>query len=31
MDKNESESENIKWMKIYTKVCPKCRGVIEKS
>jgi len=31
MMKNESESENIKWINLYTKPCPRCRKPIEKN
>ncbi|EGR27639.1 ibr domain protein [Ichthyophthirius multifiliis] len=28
--KHSSESENLKWIQLYTKLCPKCRKPIEK-
>ncbi|KAL4464710.1 hypothetical protein ABPG74_011271 [Tetrahymena malaccensis] len=29
--KNSSESENLRWIQLYTKLCPKCRKPIEKN
>jgi len=29
--KNSNESENLRWILVHTKVCPKCRKPIEKN
>jgi hypothetical protein len=31
LDKEESDSENLTWIKANTKACPKCGSYIEKN